>query len=138
MNPAMELSCLRLTEAARNVTLSTDYCHSESGWRYCPSFTFAQPYLVPRKCLVFVWILQLISPSHAEPKDAQIHLQWALCDQDLQTVLQKFGLPSNLLPRKQDLITYYDTRPPIYTQHGLGLRTKTSKSQKISSAKVAS
>ncbi|RDI84924.1 hypothetical protein Vi05172_g4950 [Venturia inaequalis] len=92
--------------------------------------------LSPRRRHTFFLLLLFVSyhPSHAEPKD-EVHLQWALCDHDPQTVLPKFGLQVNHVPRKQDMTTYYDTRPPIHTQQGLGLRTKTSKGQKISSVK---
>jgi hypothetical protein len=85
------------------------------------------------KIYALLAILQLVAPSQAETKD-EIHLQWALCDSNPQVVLQKLG-KAELNPRKQHMITYYDTRPPIYTQQGLGLRTKTSKGQKISSVK---
>ncbi|QDS68980.1 hypothetical protein FKW77_009025 [Venturia effusa] len=71
---------------------------------------------------------------HAESTD-EIHLQWALCDQNPQIVLDKFGWHACRPPRKQHTITYYDSNPPAYTQQGLGLRTKTSKGQKISSVK---
>lgn len=87
-----------------------------------------------KKYHLLVGVLWLFSHSNAESKD-EIHLQWALCDHDPQTVLQKFGLQANHAPQKQSMITYYDTKAPIYTQQGLGLRTKTSKGQKISSVK---
>lgn len=85
------------------------------------------------KSYALLAIFQLIIPSKAKTRD-EIHLQWAICELDPQTALQKFGR-AGLHPRKQNMITYYDSNPPIHTQQGLGLRTKTSKGQKISSVK---
>jgi len=85
------------------------------------------------KLYALLAVLQLVVPSQAKTKD-EIHLQWAICDPSPQVVLEKFG-KAGRNPRKQNMITYYDMNPPVHTQQGLGLRTKTSKGQEISCVK---
>lgn len=78
--------------------------------------------------------LYLVVLSLAESED-EIHLQWALCDRHPSVVLQKLtGGVSD--PYKQNPITYYDTKPPIYTRQGLMFRTKVNKGQPISTVKI--
>ena len=64
-----------------------------------------------------------------------IDLQWAICDQDAETVLEKLG-QGGLEPRRENNITYYDAFPPTYTANGLAFRTKVKKHQPISMIKA--
>lgn len=66
----------------------------------------------------------------------RIHLQWAICEPDPQTVLRKLGEDGTREPYKDAPVTYYDTDPPTYTWGRLMFRTKTRRDQAISAVKV--
>ena len=68
-------------------------------------------------------------------KELKVNLQWAICDLNPEIVLQKLGEDGGD-PYKKTPITYYDTNPPIHTQHGLMFRRKTRRDQELSSVKV--
>ncbi|PVH69051.1 hypothetical protein DL98DRAFT_541930 [Cadophora sp. DSE1049] len=79
-------------------------------------------------------VVLLALPSLGKAQD-KIDLQWWICDSNPQIVLQELGENSGD-PDRQNPITYYDTRPPVYTQQGLMFRTKTRKGQEVSSLKL--
>lgn len=65
----------------------------------------------------------------------KVSLQWAICDDDPQVVLEKLGEVVGE-PDKLDPISYYDTNPPFYTPRGLMFRTKVRGGRDISMIKV--
>lgn len=71
--------------------------------------------------LLIIFVLAAFTLS-----DDTIDIQWAICDEDAETVLQKLG-EDGKEPYKAYNITYYDTSPPIYTALGLGFRMKVKK-----------
>ncbi|KAF7589396.1 hypothetical protein BBP40_004339 [Aspergillus hancockii] len=78
-------------------------------------------------------ILSLAVPLVAAKE--KTNLQWAICDRDPQSVLQKLGM-GNPGPYKENPITYYDEQPPVYISHGLMFRTKVNKGQPLSTVKA--
>ena len=64
-----------------------------------------------------------------------IDLQWAICDQDAKTVLEKLR-EDGLGPYKANNITYYDTWPPSYTAQGLAFRKKVKHHHHLSMTKA--
>ena len=79
-------------------------------------------------------LLALPSPDNSK-HEVKIKFQWSICDLNPQIVLQKLG-EDGRDPYKQTPISYYDTSPPVYAQHGLMFRTKTRRGQELSSVKV--
>jgi hypothetical protein len=79
-------------------------------------------------------VVLLALPSLGKAKD-KIDLQWSICDSNPGIVLQKLGEDRGD-PDRQNPITYYDAKPPVYTPQGLMFRTKTRKGQDVSSLKV--
>ncbi|POR37233.1 Uncharacterized protein TPAR_02562 [Tolypocladium paradoxum] len=69
-------------------------------------------------------------------KHIKVNLQWAICDADPQTVLQKLGEDGTREPYKKTPVTYYDTDPPSYTRRGLMFRTKTRRDEELSAVKA--
>ncbi|KAE8155088.1 hypothetical protein BDV25DRAFT_146542 [Aspergillus avenaceus] len=80
----------------------------------------------------FALVLFIASLTTAKEK---INLQWAICDESPQMVLQKLA-EEIMPPYRENPITYYDERPPKYLLHGLMFRTKTSHGQALSTVKV--
>jgi hypothetical protein len=75
------------------------------------------------------------NPSFCLTNDKNIHLQWTLCDQDAETVLEKLGEEVRA-PYKRNPITYFDTMPPTHAQQGVMFRTKVNKGDPFSVIKV--
>jgi hypothetical protein len=65
----------------------------------------------------------------------KVNLQWAICDKSPQIVLEKLGRAA-AEPDKVDPISYYDTKPPVYTAQGLMFRAKVRAGQNISMVKA--
>ena len=86
--------------------------------------------LLPKKMwphrFAFLTVALVLTFCRSSNHERKIHLQWAICDEDAQTVLRKLG-EEDKESYKANAITYYDTWPPTYTAKGLGLRTKTKK-----------
>lgn len=74
---------------------------------------------------LFVIVLLVVLCSFTLGKTV-VDLQWAICDQDAETVLHKLG-KSGKEAYKANNITYYDALPPVYTAKGLAFRTKVKK-----------
>lgn len=79
-------------------------------------------------------ILLLAAPFAAAKKE--VSLQWAICEPNPQEVLQKLGLDATSPPYKENPITYYDEKPPVYISEALMFRTKTNKGQPLSTVKA--
>lgn len=75
------------------------------------------------------------NPSFCLTNDKNIHLQWTLCDQDAETVLEKLGEEVRA-PYKKNPIAYFDTMPPTHAQQGVMFRTKVNKGDPFSVIKV--
>ncbi|CAM1504979.1 Fc.00g106160.m01.CDS01 [Cosmosporella sp. VM-42] len=80
-------------------------------------------------------IVALFAASSVGKTKDEVHLQWTLCDSHPRAVLEKLNI-SGHDPYKESPITYYDTYPPIYAEHGLGFRTKTRQHKPISLIKI--
>lgn len=79
-----------------------------------------------RRRHLFSAVFLALSFSHCLAKDAELSLQWAICDTDAATVLQKLHY-SDQKQYKSNPVVYYDGWPPHYTKHGLAFRTKVKK-----------
>ncbi|KUL85296.1 hypothetical protein ZTR_07933 [Talaromyces verruculosus] len=79
--------------------------------------------------------LRCVFSSSIKIKD-KVNLQWAICDKNPQIVLEKLGKAA-AEPDKVDPISYYDTKPPVYTAQGLMFRAKVRAGQNISVVKVS-
>ena len=55
--------------------------------------------------------------------DQTVNLQWSICDSSPEAVLQKMGA-SDTSKSKTEVITYYDTQPPVFDSQGISFRTK--------------
>jgi hypothetical protein len=80
--------------------------------------------------------LPFVSIARAQDQsDAKVNLQWSICDQTPESVLQKLAITDSDAT-KTAKITYYDSNPPTYIQQGLAFRSKDKKNKMESEVKV--